>query len=125
MLFSFPKFTFDTQATSHLPMYAKHSHLKIQIQTLPLFTESPNFFGSNPEEFKLLGWGFFSENVFHKHLGLFNNLFCTDITLFFGPLVLTFKQRNLAEGLPQQCHCIYSEWKCMKNVEQFPLFSNT
>lgn len=68
---------------------------------------------------------FFSENVFHKHLGLFNNLLCTDITLFFGPLVLTFKQGNLAEGLPQQCHCIYSEWKCMKNVEQFPLFSNT
>lgn len=29
MLLSFPKFTFDTQATSHLPMYAKHSYLKI------------------------------------------------------------------------------------------------
>lgn len=61
MLLSFPKFTFDTQATSHLRMYAKHSYLNIQTQTLPVFTKSFNFFGSSPEEFKLLGWVFFSK----------------------------------------------------------------
>jgi len=59
MLLSFPKFTFDTQATSDLPMYAKHSHLKILTETLLVFTESFNFLGLSPEVFKLLIWSFF------------------------------------------------------------------
>lgn len=97
MLLSFPQFTSDTQATSHLPVYAKHSNLKFLTQTLPVLTESFNFLGSSPEEFKLLIC-FFGESIFHNQLTLSNNLACTDITLFFSPLVLNVKQRNLVEG---------------------------
>lgn len=48
MLGLVPKLTSDTQATSHLPMYARHSYLKIQTQTLPVLMESFNFMGLSP-----------------------------------------------------------------------------
>lgn len=63
MLLLFPKLAFDTQATSHLPMYAKHSYLKILTQTLPVLTESFTFLGLSPEELKLFICFFLSQSL--------------------------------------------------------------
>lgn len=48
MLVLVPKLTSDAQATSHLPVYARHSYLKIWTQTLPVLMESFNFLGPSP-----------------------------------------------------------------------------